>query len=50
LILSLTQSYRYTPEIFLFSTAIFKYIYRAQWNGYHHFRFALDFSYAFGIL
>ena len=28
-ILSLTQLYRYTPEIFLFSTAIFKYIYRA---------------------
>ena len=21
-----------------------------QWNGYSHFRFALDFSYAFGIL
>ena len=28
-ILSLTQSYRYTPEIFLFSTATFKYKYRA---------------------
>jgi hypothetical protein len=28
-ILSLTQLYRYTPEIFLFSTATFKYIYRA---------------------
>jgi hypothetical protein len=28
-ILSLTQLYRYTPEIFLFSTAIFKYKYRA---------------------
>jgi hypothetical protein len=28
-ILSLTQLYRYTPDIFLFSTAIFKYIYRA---------------------
>ena len=28
-ILSLTQLYRYTPEIFLFSTAIFKYTYRA---------------------
>ena len=28
-ILSLTQLYRYTPEIFLFSTAQFKYIYRA---------------------
>ena len=26
---SLTQLYRYTPEIFLFSTATFKYIYRA---------------------
>ena len=26
-ILSLTQLYRYTPEIFLFSTATFKYIY-----------------------
>jgi hypothetical protein len=22
----------------------------SQWNGYNHFRFALDFSYAFGIL
>ena len=29
-ILSLTQLYRYTPEIFLFSTATFKYIYRAS--------------------
>jgi hypothetical protein len=28
-ILSLTQLYRYTPEIFLFLTASFKYIYRA---------------------
>jgi hypothetical protein len=28
-ILSLTQLYRYTPEIFLFTTATFKYIYRA---------------------
>ena len=28
-ILSLTQLYRYTAEIFLFSTATFKYIYRA---------------------
>jgi hypothetical protein len=28
-ILSLTQLYRYTLEIFLFSTATFKYIYRA---------------------
>jgi hypothetical protein len=26
--LSLTQLYRYTPEIFLFSTVTFKYIYR----------------------
>ena len=26
-ILSLTQLYRYTPEIFLFSTAAFKYTY-----------------------
>jgi hypothetical protein len=28
-ILSLTQLYRYTPEIFIFSTATFKYTYRA---------------------
>jgi hypothetical protein len=28
-ILSLTQLYRYTSEIFLFSTATFKYTYRA---------------------
>ena len=28
-ILSLTQLYRYTPEIFLFSTATLKYKYRA---------------------
>jgi hypothetical protein len=28
-ILSLTQLYRYTPEISLFSTATFKYTYRA---------------------
>jgi hypothetical protein len=67
-ILSLTQLYRYSPEIFLFSTATFKYTYRAplrridkniqrtshflllsHWNGYSHFRFALDFSYTFGI-
>ena len=27
-ILSLTQLYRYTPEIFLFSTTTFKYTYR----------------------
>jgi hypothetical protein len=27
-ILSLTQLYRYTPEIFLFSTATFEYTYR----------------------
>jgi hypothetical protein len=68
-ILSLTQLYRYTPEIFLVSTATFNYIYGppsdkldknshrmwliknfSQWNGYNHFRFALDFSYTFGIL
>ena len=29
-ILSLTQLYRYTPEIFLFPTAIFKYTYLRQ--------------------
>jgi hypothetical protein len=28
-IISLTQLYRYTPELFLFSTATFKYTYRA---------------------
>jgi hypothetical protein len=28
-ILSLTQLYRYTPEIFLFSTVTFKYNYRS---------------------
>ena len=28
MILSLTQLYRYAPEIFLFSTATFKYTYR----------------------
>ena len=37
-ILSLTQLYRYTPEIFLFSTATFKYTYRAPlrriWQEY----------------
>jgi hypothetical protein len=27
-ILSLTQLYRYTPDIFLFSTATFEYTYR----------------------
>ena len=32
-ILSLTQFYRYTPEIFLFSTATFKYTYRAPLRG-----------------
>ena len=32
-ILSLTQLYRYTPEIFLFSTATFKYKYRAPSNA-----------------
>ena len=31
-ILSLTQLYRYTPEIFLFSTATFKYIYQTNWT------------------
>ena len=30
--LSLTQLYRYTPEIFLFSTATFKYIYQTNWT------------------
>ena len=30
---SLTQLYRYTPEIFLFSTATFKYKYRAPLRG-----------------
>jgi hypothetical protein len=63
-ILSLTQLYRYTPEIFLFSTATFKYKYRAplrrigqEYSAKVAFsifqslkRFALDFSYAFGIL
>jgi hypothetical protein len=65
-ILSLTQLYRYTPEIFLFSTATFKYtpsdeldkniqrtslgLLFSHLNGYSHFRFALDFSYEFGIL
>ena len=29
-ILSLSQLYRYTPEIFLFTTATFKYTYRAS--------------------
>jgi hypothetical protein len=53
-ILSLTQLYRYTPEIFLFSTATFKYtpsdeldmniqrtsfgLLFSHWNGYNHFR------------
>jgi hypothetical protein len=34
-ILSLTQLYRYTPAIFLFLTATFKYTYRAplRWTG-----------------
>jgi hypothetical protein len=31
-ILSLTQLYRYTPEIFLFSTATFKYTYQTNWT------------------
>ena len=67
--LSLTQLYRYTPEIYLFSTAIFKYTYRAPLRRIRQeysanvafstfqslkriqpLRFALDFSYAFGIL
>jgi hypothetical protein len=26
------------------------FLYFSHWNGYSHFRFALDFSYAFGIL
>ena len=33
-ILSLTQLYRYTPEIFLFSTATFKYTYRVIGQEY----------------
>jgi hypothetical protein len=33
MILSLTQLYRYTPEIFLFSTATFKYTYRVPLRG-----------------
>jgi hypothetical protein len=50
-ILSLTQLYRYTPKIFLFSTATFKYIYRqrmwliknfSQWNEYNHLRSGLN--------
>jgi hypothetical protein len=68
-ILSLTQLYRYTPEVFLFSTAAFNIPTGppsdeldensqrtwlsenfSHWNRYSHFRFALDFSYAFGIL
>jgi hypothetical protein len=35
-ILSLTQLYRYTPEIFLFSTATFKYTY---WAPLRHIYF-----------
>jgi hypothetical protein len=37
-ILSLTQLYRYTPEIFLFSTATLKYTYRApfRWIGHEY--------------
>jgi hypothetical protein len=35
-ILSLTQLYRYSPEIFLFSTATFKYKYRAP-SGIYFF-------------
>jgi hypothetical protein len=57
-ILSLTQLYRYTPEIFLISTATFKYTYSdelnkniqrtllgllfSHWNGYSHFRSGLN--------
>jgi hypothetical protein len=26
------------------------FLFFSQWNGYNHFRFALDFSYVFGIL
>ena len=26
------------------------FLFFSHWNGYNHFRFALDFSYAFGIL
>jgi hypothetical protein len=35
-ILSLTQLYRYTPEIFLFLTAKFKYTYRAPLRRIGH--------------
>ena len=35
-ILSLTQLYRYTPEIFLFTTATFKYTYRAPHRRIGH--------------
>jgi hypothetical protein len=48
-ILSLTQLYRYTPEIFLFSTATFKYTYRAtlrrigQAPTFFYFFFKSDF-------
>jgi hypothetical protein len=46
-ILSLIQLYRYTPEIFLFSTATFNHTYRAPFRriGQEYY-----FSYAFGIL
>jgi hypothetical protein len=26
------------------------FLFFSHWNGYNHFRFAMDFSYAFGIL
>ena len=53
-ILSLTQLYRYTPEIFLFPTATFKYkldkniqrkshfLFFNHWNGHSHFRSVLN--------
>ena len=40
-ILSLTQLYRYTPEIFLFSTATFKYKYRAPLSESRIFYFSV---------
>ena len=63
-ILSLTQLYRYTPEIFLFSTATFKHTYppsdeldknsQRTWliKNFSHWNgySHMDFSYAFGIL
>ena len=40
MILSLTQLYRYTPELFLFSTATFKYTYRGplRWIGQDYWK------------